>query len=203
MSVQVVGRKLVDTFSNVAKKLDATVVLASEIGLHVVPANEELGIESHFQRGMPIKVRGRSKPVIVNLHYYGCSIDDTGKKINFNVEVYEKSVNGRTFTYLDLHKAEGQSVANLKFNIDHPELKGNIKIAGTDAYICIVPRHKAENTEEMGTGDMNKQLDEMIDEMIDDMLDDMIDATTAQTALDRDINNLREQFKKKCERHNA
>ena len=74
-------------------------------------------------------------------------MDDTGKKINFNVEVYEKKVDGRTYTYLDLHKAEGQSVANLKFNLDHPELKGNVKIAGTDAYICIMPRHKAENAQ--------------------------------------------------------
>jgi|GEM_PF-4945176 hypothetical protein len=138
-----VARRLVSTFNNVSVHLDCKLVPRDEVGLHFVGANTTLGFDSHFQKGIPIGVRG-GRSVVMNMHFYGVNTQDLGYKHNFRVEVWEKTIPAGTFTFLDLRKVGGASEASMKINIGHPELGGNIQIAGTNAFIRIVPLQKAK-----------------------------------------------------------
>jgi hypothetical protein len=136
-------RRTVASFTNVAKKIDGVIVPRSEVGLHEVAANPALDIEAHYHRGIAIKGKD-GRLIIVNCHYYGCNRDDLGHTVNFNVEVIEKTVGGKTFTLVDLYKVDGKSKADLKFFLENHQSVGggNIAIQGTNAFIGTVSRQK-------------------------------------------------------------
>ncbi|MDD4901809.1 MAG: hypothetical protein PHE24_01610 [Patescibacteria group bacterium] len=127
-------RKLIATFHNVARRVDKVVVERNETGLHLVAANAQIGIVEHYQRG--VVVQGR----ILNMHFYGLAVGDLGRKLNFRIDVYEKTVGTKTYTYVDLHKVNAVPEADLKINIEDPKLGGDVAIAGTSAFLRIEPR---------------------------------------------------------------
>ena len=90
---------------------------------------------------------------MMNVHYYGVEINDLGKKLNFQVQVWEKTVNGHVYTYVDFHayapsyrRPSSDSDFDFKLNVDKPAEGGDVKIAGTEAFIRFIPRKKKEVT---------------------------------------------------------
>ena len=138
--VKVKGIRLIKTFHDVSCRVDRIVSEENNDGLHFVPANEEENEAQHYHRGAFVaKVQGIG--VYLNHHFYGLTREDLGRRHNFTVFVFEKEFcDGRVFTYLNLHKAEGSPTSDLKLNTTNPMLGGNVQIHGTRSFIRFVPR---------------------------------------------------------------
>jgi hypothetical protein len=138
----VVADKDISFFPNVACKIDGKVVDRDSDGLHFVPADPRRGNKEYYHRGVFIWKVGE-KNIFLNKHYFGVTPEELGRKLTFDVSIREKTFSdGSAYTYVDLHKTDDKPDFDFKLNLDHPESGGDIQIAGTTAFIRIIPRKK-------------------------------------------------------------
>jgi hypothetical protein len=108
-----------------ASEVDVEVRVPKAGGLEFRPEEVKGGNHIHAHHHHVKKFGG----VIVNCHYYGIVPSDFGRAITAKVEVVDKIIGERCYTYLDVHKTPDASPAKVMKIMSDSE---GFRLAGTE-----------------------------------------------------------------------
>ena len=193
------GDEKVFSVNSVSRKVPGVLSNQNDAGcLHFTPAEGEREAYHH----LGVKIEG----VYLNLHFYGLESSDIGRTRTFDVEVFEKTVKGTVYTYVNLYKVD--AVALYKMKLGRP--LGQVTIQGTLTNILFqktkamlsTPGYVAEADSYHGSwDDQPAYMGLPVIDFDDDEIEEPFQLL--EDDIDRGIDGMLEQLKKKFNEHNA
>ena len=193
--------KKVFSVNSVSRKVPGVLSNQNDTGcLHYTPAEGERDAYHH----LGVKIEG----VYLNLHFYNLESGDIGCTRTFDVEVFEKTVKGTVYTYVNLYKSCA-SAALYKMKLGRP--LGQVSIQGTSKHILFEKTKALESTVafvvEADSDHHGSEEDQPVDmglPVIDFDGDEIEEPfQLPEDDIDRGIDGMLEQLKKKFNEHNA
>jgi len=205
MSVVVFGHEKKLNVSLVSKKVPVAASINHDDRGCMHYKRAKGGRPAYYHYGVKVEVK------YINLHFYNLTLADLGHTRVFDVDVFEKVVDGETHTYLNLYKIEMKEGEKALYKLKIGTSTGNVRIAETNSFIKFEKTNATlvdswgrdlldldsagfyDTAEENRSREMDQPVDEMIDASI----------TTPEFKLNPSIDQLVVQLQQRCKDHNA